>query len=426
MKRTPAVTLVPALLAALLAAGPPPAAAAEISLESRTYLPASEDGAGNSHVTGYEYLDLGVENAGMPGLYLRAGGWGRADLADETYDNKTNSELQYGFLGYRAAHSNAEGRLGRISVTAGAARNEVLDGLQLGTDFAAGLKALVYGGVPVETDEGGRSGDSIWGGRLAQGLPGRYEAGVSYLREENDSETAREEAAFDLWLRPGLPLVLLGNSLYNVDTSAFARHDWRILTDPLLGGSRLVVRYSSTEYDDFFTSPGVTAFLAPLIEPGERLQRYGADLEIPLAAGFGLTADYTAYRYDVAPSADRYGARVAWQRGTLGTGFAYHRSSGNESVQSYDEYTGDVSFRLGPAQLALGAQELRYEHAINGARDSLTLFAAADTALSASLSVGADVEYQSSPTYDSRVRGMLKLVWRYAHDTRAGQGGAAK
>ncbi len=425
MKRTPAFTLL-ALLAAPVAAGPPGAAAAEITLESRSYLPMSEDGAGGKHATAYEYLDLGLEDLGPAGLYLRAGGWGRADLADDTFDRTTNGELQYGYLGYRAGSSNAELRLGRVSVTAGAARNEVLDGIEAATDLAGGFEALLFGGVPLETDEGGRSGDTVWGGRLAQGLPGVYELGLSYLTEEDDSDPVREEAAVDLWLRPGIPVALSGSSLYNVDTEEFARHDWRLVTEPLLGGLRAGLRYSRTSYGDFFTGPGVSAFLAPAVEPDEKLQSYGADLSLPVAGGFEVAADYTAYRYDIAPDADRYGGRLSWQGGALAAGLGYHRSDGGEGIRSYHEYAADVTTHVGPTHLALGVQELRYDEKINGTRDSLTVFGAADHGISPALSLGADVEYQSSPTYDSRVRGMLKLIWRYAHDTRAGQGGAGR
>ena len=111
------------LLGGVIAPNPPPAAAASLSLESRTYVPASGIEGGDTHVLFYEYLSLDAGDLGIPGLYVRAGGWGRADIADETFGQKANGDLQYGFLGWRGPSSNAEARLGRLSYTGGAARH---------------------------------------------------------------------------------------------------------------------------------------------------------------------------------------------------------------------------------------------------------------------------------------------------------------
>ena len=148
-----AVLSVLALLGAAFAVNAPPAAATDISLESRTYVPARGTDGGDTHVLLYEYLSLNAEDLVQPGLYLRVGGWGRTDLADETYGRKTNGELQYAFLGWRAPQLNAEARVGRVSLTAGVARNEVFDGLLLGSDLPAGFDVTLFGGIPVETDE---------------------------------------------------------------------------------------------------------------------------------------------------------------------------------------------------------------------------------------------------------------------------------
>ena len=61
-----------ALLGAALAASAPPAAATDISLESRTYVPARGTEGENTHVLLYEYLSLNAEDLMQPNLYLRA------------------------------------------------------------------------------------------------------------------------------------------------------------------------------------------------------------------------------------------------------------------------------------------------------------------------------------------------------------------
>ena len=186
--KTAAALSVLALLGAAIAASAVPAAATDISLESRTYVPASGTDGESTHVLLYEYLTFDAEDLVQPGLYLRVGGWGRTDLADETFGRKTNSELQYAFLGWRAPQLNAEARVGRISLTAGVARNEVFDGLLFGSDLPAGFDVTLFGGVPVEVDEDGRSKDMLYGGRISQGRAGLYRLGASYLKEQNDGD----------------------------------------------------------------------------------------------------------------------------------------------------------------------------------------------------------------------------------------------
>jgi hypothetical protein len=414
------------VLAVALASGVTRAGAAQVTLESRTYLPMYEDGNSKKHVTPYEYLDVDAEDLGTPGLFVRVGGWGRVDLATESYDKKSNSEFQYGFLGWRAPRSNAELRLGRIAVTAGAARNEVFDGAQAGSDLPAGFDVLAYGGVPVETDTGGRSGDSLYGGRLSQGVAGIYRLGVSYLKEKNDKATARDEAGLDVWVRPLLPLAISGSSLYNNDEKKFSRHAYSIGTEPLFHGLRLTARYSWTDYRTFFTGTENSPFVFPAVDPDERLRTLGGDVEIPIAAGFTLTGDYTNYDYAIAATANRYGARLDWA-GKAGTsaGIGYHRCQGDAAENRYDEYSAFGSAHLGRVAVSGLLQEVRYGEEISGTRDAFTATLAADTSLSPALSLGADVEYGSNPDFKSEVRGMLKLTWRYAADTAA-KGGTAK
>jgi hypothetical protein len=219
-----------AFLGAAIALNAPPAAATDISLESRTYVPARGTDGESTHVLLYEYLTFNAEDLVQPGLYLRVAGWGRTDLADETYGQKTNSELQYGFVGWRAPQLNAEARVGRVSLTAGVARNEVFDGLLLGSDLPAGFDVTLYGGIPVEVGDDGHSGDMLYGGRVSQGRAGLYRLGASFLKQQNDGDDVREEAGADLFLAP-LPLVeVTGTSLYNMADKTWARHDYRLVS----------------------------------------------------------------------------------------------------------------------------------------------------------------------------------------------------
>ena len=417
MKRSTALCLF-ALLGGALAANAPPAAAADISLESRTYLPASGTDGESTHVLLYEYLALDAWDLGQPGLYFRAGGWGRADLADETYGEKTNGDLQYAYVGWRAPQLNTEARLGRISLTAGAARNEVFDGAVLGSDLPYGFDVTLYGGIPVEMDEGGRSDDLLYGARLSQGRPGLYRIGASYLKEENAGDEAREEAGADVFLAPHRLVELSGSSLYNVIDEAWARQDYRLALGPFTRGLRLAATWASTDYDHYFQAVDHPAFVPE--EPGEQLDRIGGELSLPLGRGFALIGEYTAYSYDIAGSAQSYGARLDW--GVPGTtaGGGYRQMHGDEDENRYQEFQVHASRAFG-AWLAAGeVQYLAYEEAINGEDSGTTAMLSLSYTASRTLELTASAQYGVTPEYESEVSGLLAMTWRYDASTKKG------
>jgi hypothetical protein len=353
---------------------------------------------------------------------VRAGGFGRADLADETFDRTTNSDLQYGYLGYRAPRMNLELRLGRLSVTAGAARTEVLDGFEAGGDLPAGFDVRMWGGVPVVTDADGRADNVLYGARISQGLRGRYRLGVSYLQHEDDNETARQEAAADLFLRPFSAIELTGSSLYNLDADDFARHDYRLALGPFFSRVTLVGVFGWVDYGNYFTFPLNAAFTFPIINPDEILQTIGGELYFDAGKGLRLTLEYTNFDYDILDTATAAGFKADWTRGRWGAGGAYRRVSGENPQLQYGDYRLYCSTSVGRMAIALGLQEVRYETEINGTRDAMTATLAGHWAFREDFALGADVEYGSNPFFDSDVKGMLRLTWRYAATVKGGSG----
>lgn len=399
------------LVAAVLPLAAAPGQALELELQSRTYVPAREDGAGNFHAGFYEYLDIGVEEMPVPGLFLRLGGWGRFDLAEETYGRTSNGELQYGYLGWRGSARDVELRLGRLVVTGGAARAESLDGLEVRGGLGAGFELAAYGGIPLETDAGGRSGDLLYGARLSQGRPGVYTAGISYLNETDDGEAVRDEAALDLWWRPASPLALEGFSLYNVEESTFARHDYRLSAGPFLSRLRLAAAWGRVDYGAYFSNPDTSAFAAPHLEPGERLDTVGGEAAVDLAGGFRLGAEFTAHRYEILGDAESWGGKLEWSRGPFGAGASWRQVRGEDERLRYDEIRVHASAVRRDLTLAAGYQQVRYEAPVNGVDAATTATLAAALALSPTMAVGADVEYGSDPAYESSWRGMLSVTW---------------
>ena len=409
-----------ALLGAAFVAGAPPAAATDISLESRTFLPVRGTDGGETHALLYEYMALNAEDLVQPGFYLRVGGWGRVDLADETYGRTSNGELQYAFLGWRAPQLNAEARVGRVSLTAGVARNEVFDGILLGSDLPAGFDVTVFGGIPVETDIGGRSKDSLYGARVSQGMPGLYRIGASYLKEENAGSAAREEAGADVFIAP-VPLVALtGSSLYNAIANEWARHDYRLALGPFLQRVRLAATWASTDYRYYFQSPAHPAFLPEDPEAHEKLDRTGGELEFDLGMGFTLAGQYTSYQYDIAAAANAYGADLNWAGTAISAGGGYRKVHGDEAENQYQEFRGHVTAPLGPVHATLSGQELIYAEEINGKKNATTGVLDLSYAVSTSLELSASAEYGHTPDYDREIKGMLAVLWRYDASMKKG------
>lgn len=406
------------LVAVALAAQSPPAAATDISFESRSYLPASGTKDEGTHVLLYEYLALDAWDLGKTGLYFRVGGWGRADLADETYGEKTNGDLQYAYLGWRAPQANAEGRLGRVSLTAGVARNEVFDGAVFGSDLPYGFDATLYAGIPVETEEGGRSDDLLYGARVSQGHSGLYRIGASYLREENAGDEAREEVGADVNITPHKLVELSGSSLYNLIDDAWAQHDYRLYLGPFTRGLRLTASWVSTDYDSYFQAVSHPAFVQE--EAGEKLDRIGGEIELPLGRGFVLVGEYASFSYDIAGSAQSYGARLDWATSGTTAGAGYRQMHGDEDENIYQMFQVHASRNFGPLLAAAEFQYLAYEEEINGEDSGTTAMLSLSYSASRALELTASAEYGVTPEFEREVSGMLAMTWRYDASTKKG------
>ena len=417
MKKSVALSLL-VLLGGAIAPNAPPADAADVSFESRTYVPATGIDGGNDHVLFYEYLALDADNFGTPGWYVRAGGWGRADLADETYDKKTNGDLQYGFVGWRGPSNNAEARLGRISYTGGAARNEVFDGALFGSDLPAGFDVTLYGGVPEETDnEEGRSGDSLYGARVSQGS-GAYRIGASYLKEENDSESAREEAGADLFYAPTALVEAAGSSLYDLDGDGWAQHNYRLDVGPFARRVRLAATWVWTDYAHYFQGTTNEAF--DEVDPEEQLSRIGAQVQVDLDRGLKLTGEYVNYSYDIAGSSQSFGASLDWAGGGRTAGLGYRKVDGDEEENRYQEFRVYATSPIGPVAAAAGIEHLAYDEDINGESGATTGSLTVGYNVSRALEVSASAEYGVTPDFEHETNFLLAVLWRYDASTKKG------
>lgn len=273
-------------LSALLVLVSFPAVAAEFRLTSETLLRGFERETADGEdvaVPLYQYLRADVGREGEQSLTFHLNGWGRIDLAGSDYfrnrfadDNDTAGELLYGYLQYDHPGTSATMRLGRQYVFEGVA-NESFDGLRFDSALTDLFEISAYGGWPVALDAtDGRSGDSIYGGRLAHHLRGWYEIGLSYKSVDNDDNRAEEMLGFDASLfLPGVSFY--GTSTRNLETEGWAEHFYEARFN--LAQFQIRPFFERYAYEDYFgtgaNTGGPFRFLAAF---GEELTVFGADL----------------------------------------------------------------------------------------------------------------------------------------------------
>ena len=240
---------------ALLVGMPLTLPAAEIQIKSDTLMRGMQRDIGGAKdqtvAPGYEYLQVDAGQLKEDGFSFHSYGWGRFDFADNNYfEDQTDGELLYGYFQYAQAASGLDLRIGRQNVAAGVG-NDVIDGLQVSGDFGQWLVANAYGGQPVgySTSEG-RSGDSIYGGRLGLRQMQYGEVGISYKKIDNNDITANETLGMvSALFLPG-NISLFGFSIREFRHRRLGRAFLRIAY-PLQGGE-LSPYFGQYDYKDYF------------------------------------------------------------------------------------------------------------------------------------------------------------------------------
>lgn len=392
------------------------APAVDFSGQSRTYVQSREAVDSTKLMPFYEYLNFKAENVGSQNVRFHFGGWFRYDLRNESFGSKSSSDLQYAYLSYRRNKGNSIAKLGRIPVSEGIA-SELVDGAYMGTDLKAGFSVAAFGGVPVEADFDGGSGDSVYGGRIGHTVPGLYRIGLSALVEKNGSAEFRKEEGMDVWFRPFDKAELLGTVLYNAITSANAQTSLYLTLGPF---KNLAFRtqYLDISYKDYFTATTLDAFqlisgTTGQIDPDESLAMIGEEASYSFGKTI-ISVDYNKYDYDIMGSANRYGAKVAHAGAqNSGSGFAYHRMEGEMKDLQYSEYRMYTYRKIREIDVTADALMVNYDMAVSGVKNAFAIALAGRYVLSPKTIVGADIEYAKNPYYDKDVRAFLKLTYNF-------------
>ena len=401
------------------------ASAADLSIQSDTLLrgfsrnTASKDDA--AVVPVYQYLRVDVDNSGEPGLAVHLYGWGRLDLADNDYfEDATGGELLYGYLEYYGEQARFNARLGRQYVFEGVA-NESVDGLRLSSDLGRYFSGSIYAGQPVAlTEENGRDGDSIFGGRLANHLNGVYDLGLSYKKIDSDGDDSEEIAGLDLSAYLPFGISLFGASSYNLDSEDWREHSYELRFHI----DTVAVRpyFQKFRYGDYFdTGASKVNPFGLLAASDEKLTILGTDLTLPVADSWVLVGKVKFFDYDLSNDKSMYyGAQATWtSEGENQIGGELGFMAGDAAKDKYTlvrifTYWGQMPEGCPLAFFSTDLLYVSYDQEIYGEDSSLSIsLATGRSFLEDALEVKLSGDYGNDPYFDEDLRGMLTISYHF-------------
>lgn len=409
-----------------LLAGAPAMAEIAVSGQSDTILRMGQSVENKNLYPAYEYLRLSAVNAEKDGssISLHIGGWGRADLADKSaQDKSTNADLQYGYISYRGAKNNFRIDAGRQFISEGVAAQRV-DALYVRSDLAAGFGASAYAGAPVNTEPANLYADTfIMGGRATHSNYKYYTLGVSALRSFDDNGIVyREEEGLDVWVHPTKQVDITGKSAYNSVTEGWMEHAYAVSYVPR-EDLRVGVDYSYISYQDYFYRVTTSALLLSdptgkgNVDRREKVIVFGGNIDYMPVKNLTLVADYKNYNYEIAKSANYYGAKATCSLpDSYVVGVSFHRMDGNTDKLNFLEYRLFASKKISNLVLSVDFIDLNYDSSVNGVDNTFAFSGGASYAFNEKVRLGANFDFSKNPNFDNEVKGLVKLT--YAFDTK--------
>jgi len=427
----------------------PASVLADTSVDSTTLLRISQE-----HLPGFtkkefvpatQFLGLDVDKLGDGNLSFHFYGWGRADLADKSFnDDNVGGSLTYGYLQYRFKQANAQVRAGRFFINEGII-NEQVDGLSARTELPFGFGISTFGGatvhtahIPGETTDG--KGDGIFGGRLNYRYGGMLELGVSGLYETTAPTLAVPAHAQnfgshrllggDVWLSPFRMVEITGHTSYNTETQGVAEHSYLLNIKPL---KDLVLTGEFNEHRErnlFFSSILFQTFLNQN-NLNERSRSVGGSASYELIKGVEAVGDYKHYTRDLG-QADRFGGdiRLTLVDNTVRSGFGYHylRSGPNFAIipsstasGSFHEVRGYVMRDTAKSYFAsLDAIGYFFKADADGKRTAWELNSSIGYHITPALALSGDLAYGQNPQNSDELRGLIRLTYNMNYTGKGG------
>jgi hypothetical protein len=408
--------IIASLIVSFLLFDPAGVFATDIHSFSRTYLRFRETANGDNLVPLYEYLDLNVENIEGKGVSFFAGGWGRVDLADESFTGRTAGDLQYAYLSFWGMPGDNTIDFGRFYIMEGVA-SEQIDGIALNTRLQKGFAFSVYGGIPVETDFDNRGSDYIFGGRVSYENRGEngalFRVGVSALKEDNDSNDFREEEGIDVWIRPVDKIEVQGRSFYNSISSGWMEHTYYVTAKPI-EKLHITGDVSYVDYGNYFQSPTLSVFTPFFQNPDETVLTIGFGGEYTLSNRFSAGVDYKNFEYDLMGSADLYGGKLTYSGPkSLGGGLSLHRMDGETDELAYYQFRIYGIKDFGKLDFTVDIFDVNYDEAIQGEDNAFSISVAGGYNINEKARIGADFEYSENPNFDEDLRIFIKFLYQF-------------
>ena len=413
-KRTVSATITMLLVSLFI---PTVSPAVSLSGNSNTYVQSRESASGASLMPLYEYLDFNVQDVGKETISVHFGGWLGYDLKDDSFGNnkKKGSDLQYGYVSYRAKERNTVVNLGRVMVFEGVAA-ERLDGVYARTDIKGGFGLAAFGGATVETGTELPGNSTIYGGRVSHQNTGLYTVGLSYLNEDKNSDIWRREGGLDLWLRPMNKVEVTGKSAFNFQTTGWMEHSYYLMLGPF-DKLRFNTEATWINYADYFSASTTNVFkMTPggPIDPRENVNILGEEIFYSIDNNWAVSVDYKKYGYDIAGSANYFGAKATYVLPkSYNAGLSIHKMDGDTNRLKYDEYRVYASKKIDKIDVAVDILDVKYKEAINNVTNAYSVTLAAGYELTQRLKLGADLEYSKNPDFDKDMLIFAKLVYRF-------------
>lgn len=413
--RGPVIGLAAAVSLLVLMVLPSAALAASLTGNSHTYLQSREGASGSNLMPLYEYLDFMVQDLGSESVSVHFGGWLGYDLQDKSFGVGADKDrsLQYGYVSYRAKEGNAVVNLGRVMVFEGVAA-ERIDGIYARTDIQGGFGVSLYGGalaIQAEPED-----NLVYGGRLSHQSAGLYTFGISYLKQELNSNSFREEEGIDLWFRPVNKVEITGSSSYNGETTGWMEHAYYLMLGPF-DKLRFNTEASWINYADYFAGATTSVFnMTPggPIDPREKVNILGEEVFYSIDNNWALSVNYKKYGYDIAGNANYFGAKATYVvPKSYNAGLSIHKMDGDTNRLKYDEYRIYASKKIDKIDVTVDFLDVKYKEPINDVTNAYSVTLAAGYDLTQKLKLGADLEYSKNPDFDKEVRAFLKINYRF-------------
>jgi len=415
--------------------------AAEVSVDSDTIVRIEQrdvtGGSSEDLMPATQFLGLDAKKLWDGNLSLHLYGWGRADLADESYNNhKTAGNLTYGYLLYRFDKDAADIRAGRFFVREGIV-NEQVDGLSARASLPYGFAISAFGGATVHThDLHGENtdgkGDSIFGGRLSYkyqkflelGVSGVYEDSAPTLNNHVNGDNRRVGA--DIWLSPSRLIELVGHSSYNTEVDEIAEHRYLLNLRPLanltISGEYNYQKEQSLLYSWAMFSGAALPF-------DDKATNTGVTATYNLSKSAALSLDYKHYDREVG-NADRYGGdlKLSFLDNTLKGGLGYHyldagaefAISGTASG-SYQNLRAYIMHDTKGYFAALEGIGYFFKDKINDEDKAIQASMSLGYHLTPALALSGDISYGQNPDYNDETKGLIRLTYNMTFDSTGGK-----